>query len=210
MVFCLPRLSSRKASAARWVRPHVEWLESRHCPSCVITTLSATAEPGLMVQVSGTVQDLNPFACSVTFSGVINGSVAVNADGTFSAEFSAKGPGLVIAVAQDNQQQLMSAAVATAVAPEAPVIQDFDVVHVLNTSWMISGQVIDQSPGGLSVVFGGPGYIEGSTAPTDNSGNFSLAVTVSAALPDFTITAQVTDALGLTSQLVSTTVNNSY
>jgi hypothetical protein len=196
----------------RRARPVLEWLEDRYCPSSMseITALSAVAKAGLTVQVSGTLVDQNPSACVVNLSGAVSGSVAVQADGSFSTQLTATGLGQVSAVAQDTQQQITMAQVSTSIEAEQPEIVNFAVVHNQTTTWTIQGQVIDaQSAAAVPVVFGGPGSVQNMTVNTDANGNFSVAVSISTTLPSFTITAIATDSWGLQSDMVSVTVNNS-
>jgi hypothetical protein len=205
---------------ARRVRPVLEWLEDRYCPTvpgpgmaspvCEILNLTAVAGAGHTVQVSGSVVDQNPSACVVNLSGVVSGSVSVEANGAFSTQVTATGLGQVTAVAQDNQQQISSNQVSTQISAEQPVINNFAVFRNQNTTWTIQGQVADdQSAAAVPVLFGGPGNVQNMTVNTDANGNFCFAITINTAMPSFTITAVATDSWGLQSDLVSCTVNNS-
>jgi hypothetical protein len=179
-------------------------------PVCDILNLSAVAGAGHTVQVSGSVVDQNPSACVVSLSGVVSGSVSVQANGAFSTQVTATGLGQVTAVATDNQQQISSNQVSTQISAEQPVINNFAVVHNQNNTWTIQGQVADdQSAAAVPVLFGGPGNVQNMTVNTDANGNFCFAISITTTMPSFTITAVATDSWGLQSNLVSCTVNNS-
>jgi hypothetical protein len=176
--------------------------------TCVLTTLNATPEPAFAVLISGTVSDANPSNCVVNLSGVVNGGVSVNADGTFSAEMTATGAGQVTGVATDNMQQLTSSSVTTHVIVPPPEISSFSVIHNLDSTWTLRGTVIDGAPGALTAVFGGPSNAQNATAPVNSAGQFNVAVTITTTATTFTVTACVTDSWGQTSDVVSITCTN--
>src|SRR2546421_494470 len=72
----------------RQVRPSLELLETRDCPSAaVITSFTAINTDGYHVQLSGQVTDESPGTCVVQLGGpsALQGrTVPVNTDGTFS------------------------------------------------------------------------------------------------------------------------------
>jgi hypothetical protein len=146
----------------------VEVLEDRTCLSAPQLTFSLTPLTGRMVLLSGQVSDENPATASVNFSGVVNGSVTPNATGQFSLQAEATGLGTVSAVAVDAES-LSSNAVDRSIFSNTPQIQDFSVQQGPNKTVILSGRVVDESPGGLVVNFSG---IASGSATTDANGNF--------------------------------------
>jgi hypothetical protein len=82
-----------------------------------------------------------------------------------------------------------------------PSIAGFTATGGYNRTWVFSGTVIDESPGGLTVSFGGLPSLNGRTATTGSNGSFSLTVQLRP-LESGEASAQVTDGGGLTSDLV--------
>ncbi len=84
---------------------------------------------------------------------------------------------------------------------QPPVITSF--VHVINSSMVctFTGQVSDETPGGLTIRFGGhPAAVKGLTAVTDSTGAFQVSVTVATDGSDTGNTSvQTTDPQGLDS-----------
>jgi hypothetical protein len=86
----------------------------------------------------------------------------------------------------------------------APQIVNYTAEQTTNGLFVITGTVVDESPGGLTVTFGGDTVGSGQRVTTNADGSFSLILQ----LPlDGTgagyLTATVTDAGGLVSQEVS-------
>jgi hypothetical protein len=211
MIHWFTRRSSRHSSQAaiRQVRPRLELLERRDCPSSssgatapVITSFAVNAETGVTVEVTGDVQDANPASCVINLTGTIQGSVQVNGDGSFSAEVTANSVGMVTAVAQDTVTTLSSAPANANVAPQPPEIENFAFVHIAQNVWTFSGTVIDLVPANVPVTFGGPGNLQGATTNADANGNFSLTITLQNMPPSFIVTAIATDNFGLQSDQV--------
>ena len=93
---------------------------------------------------------------------------------------------------------------ASQVQNQAPQIINYQAQEISNGEFLITGTVVDESPGGLTVTFGGDTVGSGKTVTTNSDGTFSMTLQ----LPlDGTgagyLTATVTDAQGLVSQTVS-------
>jgi hypothetical protein len=85
-----------------------------------------------------------------------------------------------------------------------PKITNFSASHS-NGMWTFSGTVVDETPGGLTVTFGGaiPAMV-GRTVTTNANGSFSLTVNLNG--DDGEVSAITTDPQGLTSPYAYTTV----
>jgi hypothetical protein len=169
--------------------------------------------------ISGRVVDQNPGGLVVTFSGdtSANGTTVVtNADGTFSdtvqLQGGGTGAGFLTAMTIDANG-LVSTPVAlfldpTPVANAAPVIIDFEAEQIGNGLFLISGQVVDQNPGGLVVTFGGGTSASGTTVTTTPDGTFSCTIQLEVdGTGAGTLTATTVDAQGLVSAEVQVFLN---
>lgn len=84
-----------------------------------------------------------------------------------------------------------------------PQIVNFSCEEIGSGVFLISGTVLDESPGGLTVRFGGSTSAAGQTAVTLTEGSFETTVQLRTDGTDSGwITAVVTDAQGLTSEQV--------
>jgi hypothetical protein len=94
-------------------------------------------------------------------------------------------------------------------ANAAPVIVDFTDEEVGIGLFILTGRVVGEAPGGLTVTFGGAvASISGRTVVTDEDGNFSLLVRVKAdGTESGTVSATVTDAQGVQSAAVYTYIS---
>ncbi len=59
---------------------------------------------------------------------------------------------------------------------QAPRIVDFEAEEITQGLFVVTGRVADESPGGLTVSFGGSTVAMGKTAVTASDGTFSLVV----------------------------------
>jgi hypothetical protein len=85
----------------------------------------------------------------------------------------------------------------------APAIVDFRAQESGNGLFLITGRVVDESPGGLTVTFGGGTSAAGRTTTTLADGTFSIVVQLRLDGTDSGyLTATVTDAQGLVSEPV--------
>jgi hypothetical protein len=86
----------------------------------------------------------------------------------------------------------------------APVIVDFNAQEVGNGVFLVTGRVIDETPGGLQILFGGGTSAAGMTTTTTVDGAFSILITLRTDGTDSGfLTATATDPFGLTSEPVS-------
>jgi hypothetical protein len=164
-----------------------------------ITGLSISYGTGHQVTITGTVNDYSPGGRTVTFSGVVSGSVTTNSDGTFSFAGTASALGTVRVTTTDPWGQ-SSAPAYVQVTNTAPTISNFTASNEYGTVWILTGTVTDNHAAGLTVQFGGLG--QGMTATVQSDGTFSLAITLSPG-EQGTITAWVTDWWNATSNTVS-------
>jgi hypothetical protein len=163
-----------------------ESLEGRYCLAApTIDSFQIDSVSGTTVSVSGYVTDESPETVEVDFSGALEGSTYANGSGYFSYSGEAQF-GTIDAVALD-EEMLSSDSAEVTIESDVPVIDSLSVTYGYHTEVTITGQVIDEDPGGLYVYF--TGAVEGY-AETDSSGNFSLNVpsawpgTVQAAVAD--------------------------
>jgi RNA polymerase sigma factor (sigma-70 family) len=84
-----------------------------------------------------------------------------------------------------------------------PLIVNFQAVEVVEGIWQLTGDVIDEAPGGLTVAFGGePVSLRNVTATTDASGHFEETLLLNAGGSDAGIaSAQVVNAHGRASNV---------
>lgn len=96
-------------------------------------------------------------------------------------------------------------------ANQAPQIINFGGGQESGNIWIISGDVVDEAPGGLTVTLGGdPVTLRGQTLTTDANGHFELAVALNTdGTDDGRLTAQTTDAQGLASNLAEASIRPS-
>src|SRR5262245_25915281 len=131
----------------------VERLEGRDCPAApVITSFSAAVQSGHTVALTGTIADENPAGVKINFSGVATGSVTANAQGQFSLTTQASTLGAINARAIDTEM-LWSAIRSTSITSNAPSLT-INLTPGANHQVTVSGQVMDESPGGVPVAFG--------------------------------------------------------
>jgi hypothetical protein len=192
----------------------LESLEHRDQPSAnpSILNYSATEVGNGLFQVTGQVSDTNPGNLSVTFGGTTSDTGATattNADGTFSetVQLSTNGnnAGYLTATATDNQG-LSSSPVEVYLNPTSqtpvltpPTIANLSDAYLGNGQFMITGQVLDPSPGGLTVSFSGGTWANGLTTTTNADGTFSETVQLSTNGNNAGyLTATTTDNQGLT------------
>jgi hypothetical protein len=181
-----------------------------------------------LYQIHGQVVDQSPGGLVVTFGGGTSASgstVVTNADGTFSdtiqLQVGGTGAGFLTAITVDANG-LVSTPVGvflepTTVAPVAnpaavanspPVIIDFEAEQIGNGLFLISGQVVDQNPGGLVVTFGGSTSASGMTVTTTPDGTFSCTIQLEVnGTGAGTLTATTVDSQGLVSAEVQVFLN---
>jgi hypothetical protein len=145
------------------------------------------------VTLWGMVNDVDAGGRTVTFSGVVSGSVVTASDGSFSYTATASGLGNVTAGTIDLWAQASPGASVT-VSVKAPVISGL-TAYDTGTVCTFSGKVSAQSPQGLTVTFSGLAAVSGDTATVNSDGSFSLTVQWPANTTG-TVYVQITDWWG--------------
>ncbi len=168
-----PALRRRRPShqPARHRRIEFESLERRYCLTApAITSLQIDSIDDTTVSLSGYVSDESPETVEVDFFGAFSGSTSPNASGYFAFSADADWLGDIAAVAYD-EESLSSDSAYVEVTSDVPTLDSLSVEYGEGTEFTITGQVIDDSPGGLTIDF--TGGIQG-TATTDASGYFTF------------------------------------
>lgn len=178
--------------------------------SSAVPTITLSMSPGIgrVVSLNGQVTDEDPLGVVVTFSGVVPGGSTVTPDATgyFSLDVEATGLGTITVQATDPWGQTSNTPSAT-VTSNAPEIVQFVAIPDQADMWTFRGKVIDESPEGLEVYFGGFPILDESTAIVGSDGWFELVVTLP---PNATGTAEawVADCWGLISDSALATVSS--
>ena len=188
------------AGQLRRIRPCLEQLETRDCPSAVITSLSAVSSDGQTVLISGTVQDESPGGCVVQTTGAASIAIQVNANGTFTATVPVSTEIMLQAKATD-QQGLTSDQVETKV-DLPPQILNFVGTHGTGNYWTFTGKVVDETPLTCHVQLGGVTALQTATVQINADGTFSVTVEMPPTTT-WVATAQASDALGQVSDIVT-------
>jgi phage-related tail fiber protein len=166
--------------------------------------------------ITGQVVDVNPAGLTVTFGGSTSASgltVTTNADGTFSKVIQLRTDGTdggYLTATTVDSNGLSSQAVqvllnpnSTNLAPVAPAIINFTAKELNNGKFVITGQVVDATPGGLTITCGGETSASGMTTTTNADGTFSLTVQLRTDGTDCGyLTATTVDGNGLSSSPV--------
>jgi hypothetical protein len=166
-----------------------------------VVQLSVANPGGKNVILSGRVTDLDPGGRTVTFNGVVSGSVVTAPNGTFSYRTRASRLGDVRAVTTDVWGQT-SATVTATLASANPTISNFQAEQGPQNCWTFSGKVTDESAAGLLVHLGGIASLTGVTATVQADGSFSVTVHLQPG-EEGTATAQTTDWWGLKSNVAA-------
>ncbi len=205
-----PEQIRRKPSQLRKsVRLEIERLETRYCPSPVISNfLARGAIANYQVELMGTVKDSDPGSILVTFSGPgLSTSITLSGSASFDVFTTATALGTVNAVAI-NQQTSQTGSASTTITDRAPSITNFTASQSGGGYWIFQGQVTDdQTVAGLVVTLGGLPSLQGVTATVNSNGWFSVTVRLKTG-ESGTATAQTTDCWGLASNTAWTTVHN--
>jgi hypothetical protein len=163
-------------------------------------TLNISYGAGKQVTLSGLVTDETAGGRTVTLSGQVNTTVLTNADGTFTWTGNAAALGTVTAATTDFWGAASHTA-QVAVVSAAPVISNFSVIQGDGqNSWMLKGQVTDESFHGLEVRFGGLPSLANARTTVESNGWFYLVVTLTAG-ESGTVWCQTTDWWGLNSNV---------
>src|SRR5437879_1224316 len=167
-----PKSHSHRAPRARL---ELEQLEERNCPAAPSVSGLTATHIGSWLVVEGTVTDEAPAAAQVRLGGALNNTITPDASGWFGY-VAAYGSGTqVTAQATDNENLTSSTATANINTPaNANPFVMFSVSYGSQRQITVTGKVVDESPGGLTVTISG---MASGTATTDSSGNFSLTLT---------------------------------
>jgi hypothetical protein len=167
-------------------------------------TMSVTYGSQRTVTLEGTVYDETPAGIPVAISGVIaNQTVYTNSEGHFSLTAVASGLGDVHGQATDIGGHQSNVAIVTLVN-NAPQIVDMSVSCMGDNTYVLTGHVLDESPGGLTFTLGGDvDAFRGRLVTVNADGTFSISATITDPTDRGEITAQVTDWWGLTSNLAT-------
>jgi hypothetical protein len=87
----------------------------------------------------------------------------------------------------------------------APQVTNFSAVAVGGGLWRFTGEVIDETPAGLTIAFGGePASLQNLTVPTDANGHFDKTLMLHTDGSDNGMaSAKTTDAAGLASNVAT-------
>jgi hypothetical protein len=193
----------------RQVRPQLELLEARDCPAGPqVASMSIVPLSGTLVQVNGTVTDDVSAICTVSLTGVVQATTAVNPDGTFAVQATASALGQVTAVAQDAVTNSISPQFVAQFDVAPPEIQNFSVQRAQANVWTFTGTVVHAPAGNIPVAFGGPGNLSNAMITTNANGTFTLTIALINPPPTFTVSAIATDVWGQQSDEVCLFVNS--
>jgi hypothetical protein len=189
--------SNRSATGGYRIRPFLERLEERDCPSGMpglqlgpqITFFNAMAMQGNTVLLAGMVSDPNPASVCLSFSGAASGMTWADSTGCFQLQTQATALGTVFALGFDNAG-LTATALTNIVAPP-PTLTSFTIMQSgPNCAVTVMGQV--SAGAGLTVSLSG---IVTGTVITDANGSFTFSGTASGTGQ---VNASVTDVWGQT------------
>ncbi len=177
------------------------WAETTIAVTAPSVSLSLAYGTRNNVTVSGTVTGLDVASRNVTIAGVSSGTAVTDDSGNFSLTTTASAVGNITATTVDPWWQSSNTATVT-VSSNAPVIEDFGAIHGFGNIWIFRGRVVDESPAGLTIRFGGLSSLSGRTVTVDDDGTFSFARTLDPMMDGRTASAIVTDWFGIQSELV--------
>jgi hypothetical protein len=156
------------------------------------------------VTLSGNVGDEDPTGCTVTFTGVVNGQTTPDSTGHYSYTDNAISLGTVKVTVTDPWLQSPPPLNWT-VTSLKPSFAQFQAIEGPSYTWEFKGKVNDESPAGLTVVFGGLPSLAGKSVTLDSNGAFDKYVQLQAG-ENGTATADCTDWWGLAATQACATV----
>jgi hypothetical protein len=170
-----PRTSRLSADPRRF-RPALEKLETRDCPAGPVITLSVVHYQQRWIQLSGQVTESGSSVngLTVTISGEATGTTQTGPNGSYSLMLQASALGDVHATTVDGSGQASNNAVVT-LTSNAPTIADFTATQN-GTLWTFTGEVVDASPAGETVTFGGLSQLQGKTVTVGSNGWFTFSI----------------------------------
>src|SRR5579883_430204 len=193
----------------------LELLDSRAAPSSVLDPYGngalepvqpvggATADLDNSTQATSPATGIQVLTPAASGSGGGQGSVGLPS-GSAATPLPATGTDTV-----STDIQPVTGTNPTEPKPQPPQIINFQIVQSSSGMYQVSGDVVDSSPSGLVVQFGGtPVSLQGLTATTDGSGHFCVYVALNTnGSDDGTATAVTTDNAGLTSNTATYVIN---
>jgi hypothetical protein len=167
---------ARKAAPApRSVRPTLEALEARDCPSTI--SLSASYAPNKTATFSGQVTNTSSpggLQVQLYMNGYAWCWTTTDANGNYSFTKQVPCLGTVTAATADGQSNTAQLVLSDSTAPS---ITNFAAAEHPDHIFVLTGTVSDPNYQGMVIYFGGqPVDINGKNATVDSSGNFTLVV----------------------------------
>ena len=195
--------SVRPVFSPRRARLSVEVLEDRYCLNAPHVLLSSVQElANHQVKVSGTVMDDSAPSVTLNFGGVVSGQQTVNSNNSFTFTTTASGLGQITAQGTDTLNQVSNQATIT-FSSNAPTVGGLSYTWGANKQVTITGGIMDELPGGLTVTFAGAAVGQVTTNP---DGSFSVTLTASQLGQ---VTVSTTDQWNQTSAAASIALTNS-
>jgi hypothetical protein len=143
-------------------------------------SITVSVVPGAgTATVSGQVTgDPSNGGLTVTFGGVVSGSVTTNADGSFTFTAQASGPGQIQASVIDAAGTTATSSINFNVSP--PTIVNFEAINNGRNSWTFTGQVEGPYVVGLVVTLRGIPSLNGNnaSATVQTDGYFAYTITL--------------------------------
>jgi hypothetical protein len=171
-MFAFLTRSRRPVPPRRFVRPVLERLETRFCPSAALT-LNYAFTSGNNVNLSGNLTGAaNNANQTVQFSGVASGSATTDANGHFSVTLPAAQLGTESAFVPAQ----MSNVAQVAITALAPAITNFTAIQEEAGVWEFKGTVTGTpDPAGMIITFGGLSALAGQTTTVAANGTFDFS-----------------------------------
>jgi hypothetical protein len=207
-MFGLFTRAARQAAPAttRFVRPTLEALEARDCPSTITLSITGYAA-NKVVTAGGQVADTpNPGGLTVnlTLGGQAWCSTTTDANGNWSISATASSLGQITAATGDGQSNTASAMLTDS---QRPVIDAFDCVSEGNQWVLFTGHVTDANYQGMVIQFNGIHTMDGQSTTVDSKGNFAFLAHLDGKADDIgVLNGQAVDWYGLASAFAETDV----
>jgi hypothetical protein len=144
----------------------------------------------------------SPAGLTVQLTGAASGTATTDANGNFSVTLTATALATIYASTTDG----LSNTASVLLADVAPTISNFAFTEDSSNLYVFSGTVTGNNAGEVVTLGGMVAATDGQVLPVSSTGYFSLAIQLTGASNDGSITAQATDWWGLTSNLAETWV----
>lgn len=160
------------------------------------------------VRFYGQVTDENPASSMIYVDGQAMAYLQPDASGEFSVTVTPWGLGTISVYAAD-EEWLMSETSQFNFQSNVPVIEGFIAELLSGTTWKISGRVVDEAPGGLTVTFGGALFFSGYySVVTEADGTFTFCADIPEEQEGIA-SAMVSDQWGLMAAQAETLIESS-